>query len=429
MNVVGNFRPSKCKWYLEITLGKMLQPNASSELDKSMPYIRAANVHWGRVDQNDLKEMWFSPSEIGKYTLRNKDLVVLEGGDVGRCAILKETPQELGFQNSIHRVRVRKGIEIRFVYYWMIHLKSLGYFDLICSKATIAHLTGEKFAETPFPVIDFASQQAIADFLDRETARIDRLIEKKQRLVELVEEKRSALIIVAITGQIDPETGENQSLIQRVPAGGGGVTNWDGMVRSLLQPLKRCCHVNPAVLSEATDPDWEFDYIDIGGVSLAGGVTRKERMRFSASPSRARKSVSEGDVLVATVRTYLKAIAAIQQSDIPQVASTGFSVLRAREQTEPRFLYRIVQSSPFVEQIVAQSAGVSYPAINPSKLSNIKIPLPDIETQMAIADFLDCETALLDKVRMKTVASIDRLREYRSALITAVVMGQIDVAA
>ena len=84
MNVVGSFRPSKCKWHLEITLGKMLQPNASSELDKSMPYIRAANVHWGRVDRSDLKEMWFSPSEIGKYTLRNKDLVVLEGGDVGR---------------------------------------------------------------------------------------------------------------------------------------------------------------------------------------------------------------------------------------------------------------------------------------------------------------------------------------------------------
>ena len=203
MNVVGSFRPSKCKRHLEITLGKMLQPNASSELDKSMPYIRAANVHWGRVDRSDLKEMWFSPSEMGKYTLRNNDLVVLEGCDVGRCAILEGAPQELGFQNSIHRVRARKGIEIRFVYYWIKHLKSLGYIDLICSKATLAHFTGEKFAETPFPVIDFVSQQAIADFLDRETARIDLLIERKQRLVELVRERSLSAIERAVSAEAD----------------------------------------------------------------------------------------------------------------------------------------------------------------------------------------------------------------------------------
>ena len=199
------------------------------------------------------------------------------------------------------------------------------------------------------------------------------------------------------------------------------MTNWDGKVHSLLRPLKRCCHVNPAVLPEATDPDWEFDYIDIGSVSLSEGVTRKERMRFSASPSRARQPVSEGDVLVATVRTYLKAIAAIQESDAPQVASTGFAVLRAREETEPRFLYRIVQSNPFVEQVVAQSVGVSYPAINPSTLSNIKIPLPDIETQTAIADFLDRETARIDRLIEKKHRLVELLGEKRSTMIASAV--------
>ena len=171
---------------------------------------------------------------------------------------------------------------------------------------------------------------------------------------------------------------------------------WDESVRSSLRPLKHCCHVNPAVLSETTDPDWEFDYIDIGSVSLSEGVTHKERMRFAGAPSRARKPVGEGDILVSTVRTYLKGIAAIEPAEIPQVASTGFAVLRANKGTDARFLYRVVQSNPFVEQVVSQSTGVSYPAINPSTLSNIEVPLPDLATQRQIADFLDRETARID---------------------------------
>lgn len=174
------------------------------------------------------------------------------------------------------------------------------------------------------------------------------------------------------------------------------MTYWIDSVQSMLRPLKHCCNVNPSVLPETTDPDWEFDYIDISSVSLTDGVTNKERMRFSAAPSRARKPVRKGDILVSTVRTYLKAIAAVEQSDIPQVASTGFAVLRAIKGTDPRFLYRVVQSNPFVEQVKSQSTGISYPAINPSTLANIEIPLPDLATQRQIADFLDRETARID---------------------------------
>lgn len=194
MNVTGNFTASKCKRHLDIVLGKMLQPNASTEFDKYIPYIRAANVQWGQVDWSDLKAMWFSPSDRRKYTLEDGDLVVLEGGDVGRCAILQDAPNVLGFQNSIHRVRARADTDIRFAFYWMAHLKSFGYLDLVCSKATLAHFTGEKFAEAPFPVVDLATQRQIADFLDRETARIDLLIEKKQRLVALLGEKWESVV-------------------------------------------------------------------------------------------------------------------------------------------------------------------------------------------------------------------------------------------
>ena len=206
------------------------------------------------------------------------------------------------------------------------------------------------------------------------------------------------------------------------------MTYWDESVRSLLRPLKYCCRVNPAVLPETTDPDWEFDYIDIGSVSLSEGITHKERMRFATSPGRARKPVREGDIIVSTVRTYLKAIATIEASDIPQVVSTGFAVLRVNEGTNARFLYRVVQSDPFVEQVVSLSVGVSYPAINPSTLSNIKVPLPDLATQRRIADFLDRKTATIDELIKKKRRLVEVLGEKRSALITAAVTGRLDPA-
>ena len=202
------------------------------------------------------------------------------------------------------------------------------------------------------------------------------------------------------------------------------MTYWNESVHSLLRPVKHCCHVNPAVLPETTDPDWDFDYIDIGSVTLSEGVTHKERLRFEASPSRARKPVQEGDILVSTVRTYLKAIAIIEPADAPQVASTGFAVLRAGKNTDARFLHRAVQSNPFVEKVVSQSTGVSYPAINASTLSSIKIPLPDLPTQRAIADFLDHETARIDSLIEKKQQLMELLGEKRSAVITASVTGQ-----
>jgi type I restriction enzyme S subunit len=276
------------------------------------------------------------------------------------------------------------------------------------------------------PLPDLPTQRAIADFLDRETARIDLLIEKKQRLVALLDEKRSATVTAAIAGGIAGEGIRNGHC--PFVEGAGKVTYWSENIRHSLHPLKHICHINPSVLPETTDPDWEFDYIDIGSVKLSEGVKQKERVRFEASPSRARKPVKEGDILVSTVRTYLKAIAAVEAAETPQVASTGFAVLRAGKGIDARFLYRVVQSNPFVEQVVSQSTGVSYPAINPSTLGDISIPVPNLSTQREVADFLDRETARIQNIQKMTRQSIERLKEYRSALITAAVTGQINVA-
>jgi len=182
--------------------------------------------------------------------------------------------------------------------------------------------------------------------------------------------------------------------------------------------LKYVASHNDDVLSEDTDELTEIDYVEISGVSLSGGIEEINRMRFFEAPSRARRKVRKDDILISTVRTYLKAIAAVGDASDDLVASTGFCVVRSRGEADAGFLGWVAKSEPFVSEVVARSVGVSYPAINASELVNINVPLPPFETQRRIAQFLDEKTARIDALIEKKRTLLDRLGEKRQALIT-----------
>ena len=92
--------------------------------------------------------------------------------------------------------------------------------------------------------------------------------------------------------------------------------------------LKYLSTYNDEVLAESTDEEKEIDYVEISGVSLSRGIEEIERMSFGQAPSRARRKVRTGDILISTVRTYLRAIARVDQASPDLVASTGFCVVR-----------------------------------------------------------------------------------------------------
>lgn len=189
-------------------------------------------------------------------------------------------------------------------------------------------------------------------------------------------------------------------------------THWE------VKPLKYLSRINNSVLSKNTDPDYEFDYVDIGSVSLELGIAKTERMKFASAPSRARRLVQEGDVIVSTVRTYLRAIAPIKGSAENLVVSTGFCVVSPRDELKSAYCSYLLQSTFFVETVVAQSVGVSYPATNASDIANIKIPLPNAKEQQKIAAFLDKETAQIDALIDEQTRLIGLLREKRQAVIS-----------
>jgi type I restriction enzyme S subunit len=190
--------------------------------------------------------------------------------------------------------------------------------------------------------------------------------------------------------------------------------------------LKHVATLNDDVLPETTDRDREMRYIDISSVDSSGSIHDGEIVTFADAPSRARRLVRDGDVIVSTVRTYLRAIAPISRPDSNMVVSTGFAVVRPRQGLLPRYAAYALQDPTFIEEVVANSEGVAYPGISPAKLATLRVAVPPLSAQAPIADYLDSETARIDTLIDRKQRFIDLLLEKRTALIAHAVTKGLD---
>jgi len=220
-----------------------------------------------------------------------------------------------------------------------------------------------------------SEQSRIASFLDDRCAKIDEAIKRCKDMNGKLDEYRKAVITKAVT-------------------------------KGVLIPLKHIVSYNNNSLSESTLPDYNFDYVDISSVSYEYGIEHKERISFGSSPSRARRIVFQGDVIVSTVRTYLKAIAQIPEIDYPLIVSTGFCVLTAQNNVSPDFLGYALKSEKFIYDVEMNSYGISYPAINSSALVNLKIPVPSPSEQTEIVTYLDKRCVEIDAAKEKNEAIV-----------------------
>ena len=214
---------------------------------------------------------------------------------------------------------------------------------------------------------------------------------------------------------------------RRYPAYKDSGVEWLGEIPAhwKVERLKYLATLNDEALAESTDPNFGMAYVDIGSVDAAAGITETEAIVFEKAPSRARRLVRNGDVIVSTVRTYLRAIAAIEAPEPNVIVSTGFAVIRPR-QLQSSFASYALRAPHFVERVVANSVGVSYPAINAGNLACFPIAYTSVDEQRAIATVLDRETARIDGLVERKERLIELLQEKRTALITRAVTRGLD---
>ena len=198
-------------------------------------------------------------------------------------------------------------------------------------------------------------------------------------------------------------------------------THWE------IRRIKNWLAVNQSVLPEDTDPDYAFDYLEIGSIGTGRIVEAPETVRFEDSPSRARRIVKSGDTIVSTVRTYLKAVWHADHPNSDLVASTGFAVLTPRSGAYPKFVSYLCQSEDFTNRVVGESVGVAYPAIAEAKLANFHVGVPPVPEQSAIVCFLDHADRRIRRSIRINEKLIALLEEQKRAVIHEAVTGRIDV--
>ncbi len=188
-----------------VQLGKMLDSTKITG-EHLRPYLRVFDVQWGDINTDELPEMDFDQDARARFRLVPGDLLVNEGGSYpGRSAIWIGKVEECYYQKALHRMRAHRPKEdsTRFMYYLMSWAANHGVFTAGGNEATIEHLPAEKLRRYRFAFPPVSEQLQIATFLDVELAKFDTLTAEAQRAIDLLQERRTALISAAVTGQID----------------------------------------------------------------------------------------------------------------------------------------------------------------------------------------------------------------------------------
>jgi type I restriction enzyme, S subunit len=391
--------------------------------EKHNEYPRLALTLNGVVERSKVDSEGLQPTDYSSYQIFNKGnlvfkLIDLENKQTSRVGIAHKD----GIMSPAY-IRLEKNNKAINEYFAYFYYLSLYYQDVYrdLGKGVRSSLSATELLEIPVPVPPIWVQEKIVKFINYKVLQTLNLKQSLEKQIDNLKEYRSSLITQAVTKGLDPN----------VPMKDSGI-EWLGEVPEhwIISKPKFYCLVNPEALSENTDTDYSFEYVDISSVQRGKGIVSKVKMTFKDAPSRARRIVRKGDIIISSVRTYLKAVASIEEDfTTPIIVSTGFVVLRPNNEIlDSSFASYMFEADYFVEQVASHSYGVSYPAISAEELVNQKIILPPVEEQKRIVAYLNEKLFKVEKLIDLLTMQIQKLDEYRSSLITAAVTGQIDVS-
>lgn len=360
------------------------------EQDVGIPVLTSGNIQDSRLVTDELK-YWYmidpQGANVENYILDDGDILLCfinSISQIGKPCIFKDIGRPSIYTTNIFRIVVSKQWDSQFVYFLFSSKAFQDSLQLIVKPAiNQASFTKADFLRisVPFPP-DESEQRAIATALsdvDELLAKLDALIAKKRDL-------KVATMQQLLTGQT------------RLPGFSG---EWQ------VRRLGDVTDVDPENLAGNTAIDYEFNYISLDDVDQ--GVLRSySEQLFITAPSRARRKLKLGDVLVSTVRPNLQSHLHFKNDAPHWICSTGFAVVRCRSGvTNSAYVFAHIFGAGVSRQIETLLTGSSYPAINSRDVRALEIPLPPYEEQTAIATVLsdmDTELTALEARRDKTRA-------------------------
>ena len=200
--IPAHWQVRRIKHVANIVLGKMLQ-STEKEGYQYKKYLRAQNIRWEEVSMESVNKMWFSPRELSVYRLKEGDILVSEGGEVGRAAMWRSELSECYIQNSVNRLRVNESvIDPKYLLYVVEGIGQAKVFENTVNRVSIAHLTREKLKEYSIPLPPLNEQRAIVKGIEESLRKIDKSVNGLQKSIDLLTEYRSSLISNVINGKV-----------------------------------------------------------------------------------------------------------------------------------------------------------------------------------------------------------------------------------
>lgn len=341
---------------------------------------------------------------------------------VGAAGLVRSNNPLLFLPDRLWQVRF-KDCDPQFMNYWCKSASYRSQVQLACSgtSSSMQNLSQDNFYSFIAPLPAAAEQSAIATFLDRETAKIDALIAEQQRLIELLQEKRQAVISQAVTKGLNPDAPMKDSGVEWL---GEVPVHWTAPLlflryEALLGKMvdeKRATGAYPLPYLRNADVYW--DAINTDGLPTLD-IQPHERLRYT---------IRRGDVLICEGGAGIGQTAIWQGDDDCIAFQKALHRLRPwnTEEEEPRYLFycmRLVVDSG----ILLAGGTATIPHLTGEQLRRYRFPCPPLQEQRAIVRYLDCLNQELDALLDSSAAAITLLQERRSTLISAAVTGQIDV--
>jgi type I restriction enzyme S subunit len=331
---------------------------------------------------------------------------------IGHIAI---AASPLAFNQGCRGLIPRPALNKKYAFWAVSSVKE--ELELNGQGTTFMELSRSKLRSISIPLPAMAQQSAIADYLDRETGRIDGLIEKKTRFISVLKEKRAAVIDHAVTKGIDRNVEMKTSGVEWI---GDIPAHWDApRIATLFREAFR-----------KPDPDLPVLSVSIHNGVSDGELSDEERDRKVAlSEDRTKyQGVEPGDLVYNMMRAWQGAFGAVAVSGL---VSPAYVVARPIAEFRTKFLEHLLHTKSATEEIRRYSRGIAdfRMRLYWEYFRDIRVCLPPLPEQDEILDHIDRETARIEGLIEKTERSIALLKEKRAALITAAVTGKIDVRA
>jgi type I restriction enzyme S subunit len=447
-DIPKHWKPQKLRWCLKdgyegLKIGPFGSQIRSDELsNEGYPIYGQENVI-GRsfeIKRRFVDEKKFK--ELSVYLIKPGDLLVTMMGTAGRCGIAPDNI-ESGIMDS-HLIRLRlkeKFLQHPFTQLLIDESKYVGFQILLSGKGSIMHgLNSSIIKELVVLVPPTTEQVAITSFLDRETRRLDHLVAKKQELIERLKEKRTALISRTVTCGLPPDTAraaefdENPSLkpsdldwLSNIPKG------WKAL------PLRRSIQFLTDYEANGSFADTKENVTIDNGEPFAWyvratdlekrriGLVEGNRFCDETSYRWLTKTALQGGELLVAKRGEIGKVYVMPRVPCRATLAPNLYLIRLNRKLLPRFAWYWFSVDPGKAELVLADKSTTIGALYKDDVKSCVVLVPPISEQNTIAAYLDAETAKLDSLVDKVEEAIERLQEYRSALITSAMTGKIDV--